>query len=125
MGIFDRPDLNFGKRREVPPGLWEKCPACGELIHNLELQQNFRVCPRCDHHLTQTAYERVEMLLDPGTFEEHDAALISVDTLKFTGQASYLDRLKTYRKKTGLRDAVVTGLGTLHGVRVAIAVLDF
>src|SRR5437763_1756544 len=114
MGIFDRPDFNFGKRRELPPGLWEKCPSCGELIHNLELQQNFRVCPRCDHHLSQTARERIEMLLDAGSFEEQDANLISVDTLKFTGQASYLDRLKKYRKSTGLRDAVLTGLGTIE-----------
>jgi acetyl-CoA carboxylase carboxyl transferase subunit beta len=125
MGIFDRPDFNFGKRRELPPGLWEKCPSCGELIHNLELQQNFRVCPRCDHHFTQTARERMEMLLDGGSFEEQDGNLISVDILKFTGQASYLDRLKTYRANTGLRDAVLTGLGLINGQRVALAVMDF
>src|SRR3954453_23575361 len=125
MGIFDRPDMNFGKRREVPPGLWEKCPSCGELIHNLELQQNFRVCPRCDHHMTQTARDRIEMLLAPGSFEEQDEKLASLDTLKFTGQASYKDRLKTYRQSTGLRDAVLTGLGAIEGRKVALAVMDF
>src|SRR5437763_9067792 len=116
MGIFDRPLFQSSKKRDLPPGLWEKCPSCGELIHNLELQQNFRVCPRCDFHFTQSAYERIEMLLDPSSFEEHDEKLISVDTLKFTGQASYKDRLKTYRKKTGLRDAAITGLGKIEGV---------
>jgi len=65
------------------------------------------------------------MLLDPGTFEEHDAEMVSIDILKFTGQASYTDRLKTYQKKTGLKDAVVTGLGQMDQRRVALAVLDF
>jgi acetyl-CoA carboxylase carboxyl transferase subunit beta len=125
MGIFDRPLFQSSKKRDLPPGLWEKCPSCGELIHNLELQQNHRVCPRCDFHFTQTAHDRIEMLLDADSFQEHDEKLASVDILKFTGQASYKDRLKTYRNKTGLRDAVITGLGTIEGFRVGIAVLDF
>jgi acetyl-CoA carboxylase carboxyl transferase subunit beta len=95
------------------------------MIHNLDLVQNFRVCPKCDHHMTQTAHERLEMLLDVGTFEEHDANLVSVDTLKFTGMASYTDRLKSYQKKTGLKDAVISGLGAIDGQRVSIAVMDF
>ena len=95
------------------------------MIHNLDLVQNFRVCPKCDHHMTQTAHERLEMLLDVGSFEEHDANLVSVDTLKFTGMASYTDRLKSYQKKTGLKDAVISGLGAIEGQRVSIAVMDF
>ena len=65
------------------------------------------------------------MLLDVGSFEEHDANLVSVDTLKFTGMASYTDRLKSYQKKTGLKDAVISGLGAIDGQRVSIAVMDF
>ena len=84
------------------------------MIHNLELEQNFRVCPRCEYHFTQGARERIDMLLDPKSFEEHDAGMVSIDTLKFTGQASYTDRLKTYQQKTGLKDAVITGLGLLE-----------
>jgi acetyl-CoA carboxylase carboxyl transferase subunit beta len=125
MAIFNRPTFLSEKKRELPPGLWEKCPSCGELIHNLELQQNFRVCSRCEHHFTQSAKERIEMLVDPGTFEEHDAEMVSIDILKFTGQASYTDRLKTYQKKTGLKDAVMTGFGKMEERRVALAVLDF
>lgn len=125
MGIFDRPLFHGSKKRDLPPGLWEKCPSCGELIHNLELQQNYRVCPRCEFHFTQTAHDRIDMLLDPDSFQENDEKLASVDVLKFTGQASYKDRLKTYRKKTGLRDAVITGVGSIEGYRVGIAVLDF
>ncbi|MGV3533777.1 MAG: acetyl-CoA carboxylase, carboxyltransferase subunit beta [Chthoniobacteraceae bacterium] len=125
MGIFSRPPFSSDKKRELPEGLWQKCPSCGEMIHNLELQQNFRVCPRCDHHLTQSARERIEMLTDPGSFTEDDAEMTSVDILKFTGQASYTDRLKAYQKKTGLRDAVITGLGSIEGQRLGIAVMDF
>jgi acetyl-CoA carboxylase carboxyl transferase subunit beta len=125
MGIFGRPEFNPKKKREFPEGLWQKCPACSEMIHNLELAQNLRVCPKCDHHFTQTARERLETLLDPGSFQEHDANMKSVDTLKFTGMASYTDRLKSYQKKTGLKDAVITGVGKLEGQRVAIAVMDF
>ena len=125
MGIFSRPPFDSGKKREFPEGLWQKCPSCGEMIHNLELQQNFRVCPRCDHHLTQSARERIDMLTDSGSFIEDDADMTSVDVLKFTGQASYTDRLKAYQKKTGLRDAVITGLGSIEGRRLGIAVMDF
>src|SRR4051812_2120643 len=125
MGIFDRPPFFSEKKRELPAGLWEKCPSCGEMIHNLELRQNFRVCPHCEHHFTQSARERIEMLVDAGSFVEHDANMVSVDTLKFTGQASYTDRLRSYQKKTGLKDAVITGLGTIDGMPVALAVLDF
>ena len=126
MGIFKKPDFSGGdKKREVPEGLWQKCPGCGEIIHNLELQQNFRVCPKCDHHFTQSARERIEMLCDDGSFTEHDTNMVSVDTLKFTGMASYTERLKSYQKKTGLKDAVITGLGKIDGHPLALAVMDF
>jgi acetyl-CoA carboxylase carboxyl transferase subunit beta len=125
MGIFSKPPFNSDKKREFPEGLWQKCPACAEMIHNLELVQNFRVCPKCDYHFTQSARERLEMLLDPGSFEEHDAGMISVDTLKFTGMASYTERLKAYQKKTGLKDAVISGFGKIDDQPLGIAVMDF
>jgi acetyl-CoA carboxylase carboxyl transferase subunit beta len=125
MGIFKKPSFNSDKKRDFPEGQWQKCPSCSEMIHNLELVQNLRVCPRCDFHFTQSAQERLDALLDPNSFEEHDANLTSVDTLKFTGQASYSDRLKSYQKKTGLKDAVRSGFGAIEGQRVGISVMDF
>lgn len=125
MGIFSKPSFHSDKKREFPEGLWQKCPSCTEMIHNLDLVQNFRVCPKCDHHLTLSARDRIEMLLDPDSFQEHDADLTSVDTLKFTGMASYTDRLKSYQKKTGLKDAVISGIGAIHSQPLAIAVMDF
>jgi acetyl-CoA carboxylase carboxyl transferase subunit beta len=125
MGIFSKPVFTSDKKRELPAGLWTKCPSCGEIVHNLELERNQRICPKCEHHFTLTARDRVELVIDEGTFEEHDAGLTSVDTLKFTGQASYTDRLKKYQKTTGQKDAVITGLGLIEGRKVSIAVMDF
>ena len=125
MGIFSKPTVTSEKKRDVPEGLWQKCPNCSEVIHNLELVQNQRVCPHCDYHFTLSARERIGQLVDSGTFVEHDAGMTSVDTLKFTGMARYTDRLKSYQKKTGLKDAVITGLAEIDERPLALAVMDF
>lgn len=127
MAIFKRPALKAQsrKKREMPQGLWQKCPGCSEVVHEIELAQNQRVCPRCDYHFAQTAKERIEDLLDRDTFVECDADLRSIDTLKFQGMASYKDRLKKYQQSTGLFDAVLSGYGMIEGYKVAIAVMDF
>lgn len=127
MAIFRKPPIGGGgrRKRDMPPGLWQKCPGCSEVVHEIELAQNLRVCPRCDYHFAWSAKERLENLLDPESFVEHDADLRSVDTLEFQGMASYKDRLRKYQESTGLADAVVTGHGAIEGVRVAIAVMDF
>lgn len=125
MGIFNKPVFTSDKKRELPAGLWTKCAGCGEIIHNLELERNDRICPKCDHHFTLTAHDRLALVLDEGSFEECDAKLTSVDTLKFTGQASYTDRLKKYQQATGQKDAVMTGLGAIEDRKVSIAVMDF
>src|ERR1041385_5735740 len=127
MAIFKKPALKTQsrKKREIPQGLWQKCPGCSEVIHEIELTQNLRVCPRCDYHFALSAKERIENLLDSGTFVELDSNLRSIDTLKFEGMASYKDRLKKYQSSTGLSDAVLTGYGLLEGYKVAIAVMDF
>jgi acetyl-CoA carboxylase carboxyl transferase subunit beta len=126
MAIFKRPALKLPrKRREIPQGLWQKCPSCSEVVHEIELTQNQRVCPRCDHHFSQSAKERIENLLDPESFVERDGNLRSEDTLQFQGVATYKDRLKKYQDATGLTDAVLSGYGMIEGYRVAIAVMDF
>lgn len=127
MGIFQKPALKIRSKikSNVPEGLWTKCPSCGEVITQTELQQNLQVCPRCQHHMTLGARDRIESLADEGSFQEHDAEMLSVDSLKFRGVATYQDRLETYRKKTGLKDAVITGDATIGGCPVGIAVMDF
>ncbi len=126
MSFFEKPNFNWGgKKRPIPNGVFEKCPTCGEMIPNTELEENQRVCPNCEHHFTLTARERLALLLDPDSFEEHDADLRPVDILGFKGVASYKDRLATYQAKTGLADAVVGGMGKIEGREVSIAVMDF
>jgi len=127
MQIFQKPTLKLPtkKKREMPEGLWQKCPDCGEVIHNLELVQNLKVCPKCDHHFILPAKERIDNLIDPGTFIEFDADMLSVDVLSFKGVATYGDRLKSYQEKTGLKDAVLTGFGNLQEKAVAVAAMDF
>jgi len=127
MAIFKKPILRAlgGKTREMPSGLWTKCPSCGEVIHNLALSENLQVCPKCDHHFNLGSRERIESLLDPDSFEEHDASMSSVDPLGFKGVTTYADRLQSYKQKTGLVDAVTTGAGKINGRVVGLGVMDF
>lgn len=126
MAIFKRPALKTpDRKREMPQGLWQKCPGCSEVVHEIELSQNERVCPRCDYHFSQSAKERLAHLLDPDSFTEHDSNLRSIDTLRFQGMATYKDRLRKYQDSTGLTDAVLSGEGLIEGYKVAIAVMDF
>jgi acetyl-CoA carboxylase carboxyl transferase subunit beta len=129
MAIFKRPPVGGGggrkRRGDIPQGLFQKCPGCKEVVHEIELAQNQRVCPRCDYHFSQSARERIENLLDPESFVECDADLRSVDTLQFQGMATYKDRLKKYHDATGLTDAVLSGHGMIEGYKVAVAVMDF
>jgi len=127
MAIFKKPAMKAQsrKKRDIPHGLFQKCPGCGEVVHEIELVENLRVCPRCDYHFALSAQERIDNLLDPQSFVEMDADLKSIDTLRFQGMASYKDRLKNYQASTGLLDAVISGRGMLDGYEVAIAVMDF
>ena len=127
MAIFKKPAIKAEspKKRDIPHGLFQKCPGCSEVVPEIELAQNQRVCPRCEYHFAQSAKERIDNLLDPESFVEMDAGLKSIDTLRFQGMATYKDRLKNYQERTGLTDAVISGYGMLDGYKVAIAVMDF
>jgi acetyl-CoA carboxylase carboxyl transferase subunit beta len=123
MGIFSKPRLRSHDRREdMPEGLWNKCPDCGAMIHNLELQQNQHVCPHCSHHFLIGSRERILMLADSGSFEECDAGLVSANPLGFNG---YAEKTAALREKTGLDDAVVSGRLEIGGHKAMIAVMDF
>ena len=90
MAIFKKRAIKAesGKKREMPRGVFQKCPGCGQVVPEIELAQNQRVCPRCDYHQAQPGIERIQSLLDPDTFVEMDADLRSVDVLKFQGMAT-------------------------------------
>ena len=112
-------------RREVPRGVWSKCAGCGEIQAESELQSNLGVCPHCDHHHPLSAHQRLDLLLDSGSFEELGQDLVPQDPLEFKDSKKYKDRLKAARKKTGFNDAIITGVGRIEGVRVALGVMAF
>ncbi len=110
------------KKKEIPEGLWTKCPSCASMIFDKELDENLQVCPKCDHHFPIGSRERIHSLVETCSFEEMDADMTSVDVLKF---ASYKSKLDRDRKATMLKDAVVTGIGKIGAHKVALGVMDF
>lgn len=112
-------------RRAAPSDAWTKCPSCDAQVFNKQLERSHRVCPSCGHHFRMSIGERIDLLLDPGSFEERDAGIESVDRLGFHDDRPYAHRLEAGRVKTGLRDAVVWGIGAIDGQRVAIGIFDF
>jgi acetyl-CoA carboxylase carboxyl transferase subunit beta len=120
-----RPERSDSKKVAVPEGLWIKCNNCAEIVYSKEIDRNLKVCPKCDYHFRITARERIDLLVDPGTFVEFDDQLQSEDPLQFKDSQKYRDRVKTARKKTGLNDAVISGICTLDGVKVVLSVFDF
>jgi acetyl-CoA carboxylase carboxyl transferase subunit beta len=113
------------KKREIPEGLWTKCPKCSTMVFDKELDENLKVCTHCQHHFGIGSRERIHSLVETCTFEEMDAEMTSVDVLQFTGVASYKSKLQKYQQETGLKDAVITGLCNIGEHRVALGVMDF
>nr|WP_155605236.1 MULTISPECIES: acetyl-CoA carboxylase, carboxyltransferase subunit beta [Paenibacillus] len=109
-------------KREIPEGLMNKCGRCGAIQYSKELEKNYMVCPACGHHMRLNALERIRYTFDEGSFTEYDADLVSVDPLEFPGYAS---KLEQQTLKSGLREAVVTGEGTIQGFPAVVAVMSF
>ncbi len=127
MPIFGKPKytvVKIAKRRDMPDGLWTKCEDCAEIIYNKALEENFRVCPKCDYHFTLPAPARLKMLIDESTWEEYDSNMKPSDPLDFKGPKSYKEKLKQDQESTGLSDAVITGQGKLEAKTTVIAVTD-
>ncbi|MBI3332707.1 MAG: acetyl-CoA carboxylase carboxyltransferase subunit beta [Candidatus Omnitrophica bacterium] len=126
MAIFGGPKYTKVrlKKVDIPEGLWTKCEECGEIIYNKVLEENLRVCPKCQYHFTLGAQERIQMLIDNGTFQEFDSGLRSVDPLGFKGPKTYVEKLQLDQAATGLPEAVVTGEGKMNGQRLIFGVTD-
>lgn len=126
--------LRFGKKkystvqvrkRDVPDGLWEKCPGCGEILYAKELEASLQLCPKCDFHFPLARQKRIDMFADEGTFVEWDAGMTSCDPLGFTGTDSYVAKLEANQKKTGFKDAVTCGAAKMSGRDIGLGVMDF
>ena len=120
-----KPSGGKSRKKDIPEGLWTKCPKCEHMIYDKELDENLKVCLKCGHHFPIGSRERIHSLVATCSFEEMDAEMVSVDVLKFTGVASYTSKLQNYQKSTTLKDAVITGIGTIGPHRVALGVMDF
>ena len=107
------------------PGLWTKCVHCDAQIPKKDLEDNDMVCPLCDYHFRINARTRITQLFDKDSFEEMFSNIKPTDPLKFVDTESYKERIKKAKDKTGLDDAVITGIGKINGNKVATAVMDF
>lgn len=105
----------------IPNGLWIKCEKCGETLYNKDLCKNNKVCINCGYHYRMNSRERLELIMDTGTFKELDAGLTSVNPLEFNG---YEEKIQKSKEKSDLCEAVVTGYGKIHGNDAVLAVMD-
>lgn len=112
------------KKKSVPAGLWTKCPSCQHVLFNKTLRELFSICQKCNYHFIIGAQDRIQHILDPKSFKEINADLQSGDPLNFSGVKPYLEKVKQDQKKTGLKEACVTGEGTIEGHRLAFGVTD-
>ncbi len=117
--------LKSVERKEIPDGLWIKCEECGEIIYKKELEKKLYVCPKCDFHFRIGSYDYIDILLDSNTFEEFNQHISSSDPLRFKDSKKYSEKYQSAVKKTGLKEAVVTGRGKLDGQDIVIAFMDF
>ncbi len=116
--------VKIAKKSDIPHDLWTRCDDCNELIYNKKLDENLRVCHKCGFHFMLGARERIKLTLDEGSFKEADADMVSLDPLNFQGPKTYKEKIEKDQELTGLKDAVVTGEGTINGAPVAFGVTD-
>ena len=117
--------LFTAQKREIQDDLWVKCDACSEIFYRKELEKKLWICPACRAHFSIDSATYREILLDKDSFVETDASMESVDMFSFVDKKSYADRIVEHQKKTGLKDAIVTGLGSVEKRRVAAGFMDF
>ena len=127
MALFGKSKYTFVKlvkKKDIPHGLWTKCPDCGEIIYNKTLKENLKVCQKCNYHFTLTARERISLLLDKASFKELESDIKPVDALSFQGPKSYKQKLSEEKKRTDLSDACVVGKGKICEKKLIFGVTD-
>jgi len=127
MRLFGRSKFTSVKvrKKDLPGGLWVKCPECSEIVYTHEIESDHGVCPKCAYHFPITSVERIKLLTEDGSFEEWDDNLISADPIQFNAQVSYVAKIAENRKKSGLKEAVVCGRAKIGTYAVALGVMEF
>ncbi|MDA8387326.1 MAG: acetyl-CoA carboxylase, carboxyltransferase subunit beta [Nitrospiraceae bacterium] len=124
MTWFRKPAQEL-KKVKIPEGSWIKCESCKEIVYRKEMERNLKVCPKCNYHFRIDARERIELLFDPGSFEEADGQIVSADPLGFTDSLTYAERLEKNTAKTGLPEAALSGTALVGGIKVSAVIMDF
>lgn len=125
MKIFKKPLNGFKKKKkEIPDGLWSKCPHCSNSIFHKVLEENLRVCPKCEYHFTLTCWQRMEMVADKGSFVEFADNLSSVDPLNFSGPKTYVQKISEDKKKSGLKEAAIVGEADIEAKPCVLGITD-
>jgi acetyl-CoA carboxylase carboxyl transferase subunit beta len=117
--------LKDAKKKPVPDGLWVRCEFCEEILYRKELERNLWTCAGCGFHFRIRSSDYVKILIDEGTFQEIDVHIEPKDPLRFRDSKKYVDRVRQYQEKTGMREAIRTGTGTIEGRKVVFAALEF
>lgn len=126
MAWFKRTkEIKADKKIKIPEGLWVKCDSCKEIIYKKEIDKNLKICPKCNYHFRISARERIELLVDEGSFVEMDAGLASKDPLSFKDKITYRERLEENKKKSELAEAATSGDAAIEGHAVAVVIMDF
>jgi acetyl-CoA carboxylase carboxyl transferase subunit beta len=112
-------------KKQIPAGVWTKCAKCEQIIYNKELEENFKICPKCGAHFRLNSKDRIAQLFDPKSFKEIGDDIGPHDMLGFTDIQPYTSRITSTQKRTGLRDACVAGEGTIEDRPLIAAILDF
>jgi len=114
-----------GNKKNVPEGLWSKCPSCEAVLYRADLEKNLEVCPKCSFHHRVSARERLDLLLDPEGRYEIGAEILPVDSLKFKDSKKYIDRIKDAQNDTGEGDALIVMQGSIKSVPAVVAAFEF
>lgn len=118
-------EQRIDKKVKIPEGLWVKCENCKEIVYKKEIEKNLKVCPKCNYHFRICAIERLELIVDEGSFVEIDADVTSADPLNFKDTIPYKDRIRDNQKRSGLNEAIITGEARINGYPVMVAIMDF
>ena len=125
MSWLDKIKAGIGKKSPKDEDIWVNCKKCKERIYIAELEDNLKVCPKCEYHFRLDARQRIHLLIDHETFIEQNQDLTSPDPLKFKDTKKYKERIKTTIKKNATNDAIITGSGKIEGLAVEICAFDF
>src|SRR5512147_2082334 len=118
-------ELKTDKKIKIPEGLWVKCDSCKEIVYKKEIDKNLRVCPKCNYHFRISARERLKLMADEGSFVETSPDITPADPLAFRDSVPFKDRIRDNQKRSGLREAVITGEAIINGNVMVVAIMDF